>query len=161
MSRTFDPLQNHNRLEFNSFIQSVIEIMSQMPPLDSRGNLPLQMSFKAHKSAEHLLHVLEKDAFARNTIAPEKGIKKNSFSEADNGRGLEQFMYVFQNLQAQSSKILPKRNPKISDLMDIDGSLIDGILSMFWADYREKLKMARAIYYHRQFNERVSIKRVC
>ena len=46
------------------------------------------------------MSVLEEDDFARNQIAPKDGIKKNSFSEATNSRGLEQFMYVFQDLQA-------------------------------------------------------------
>jgi hypothetical protein len=155
MPRTFDPFQNRNTLEFNSFIQPIIETMSQIPPLNSQGNRPLQMGFEEHlraliyfhleehQSAQHLLQVLEQDDFARNTIAPEKGIKKSSFSEANNNRGLEQFMHVYQNLQAQASKILPKRHPELGDLMGIDGSLIDGTLSMYWADYRKNSKKAK------------------
>ncbi|MDY6855945.1 MAG: hypothetical protein SWO11_14810 [Thermodesulfobacteriota bacterium] len=59
-----------------------------------------------HTSAQHLLQVLEEDDFARDNIAPKEGIKKSSFSEAINTRGLEQFAYVFQKLQDQASEVL-------------------------------------------------------
>ena len=96
-----------------------------------------------HHSAQHLLQVLEEDDFARSVIAPENGIKKSSFSEATNSRGLEQFMYVYQDLQSQASAILPKQHPELGDLMGIDGSLIDATLSMHWADYRKKSNKAK------------------
>ena len=108
-----------------------------MPALNSKGNRPLQMTFEEHlralvyfhleehHSAQHLLQVLEEDDFARSAIAPENGIKKSGFSEATNSRGLEQFMYVYQNLQAQASAILPGQHPELGDLVGIDGSLID------------------------------------
>jgi hypothetical protein len=47
-----------------------------------------------HTSAQHLLQVLEEDDFAREVIAPEEGIKKSSFSEAVNSRGLEQLAHI-------------------------------------------------------------------
>ena len=74
--------------------------MHGMPPLDSRGDRPLKMTFEdqlkaliffhleEHTSGQHLLQVLEEDDFARDVIAPEDGIKKSSFSEAINSRGL-------------------------------------------------------------------------
>lgn len=126
-----------------------------MPALDARGNRPLQMNFEEHlralvffhleehHSAQHLLQVLEQDDFAKSAIAPENGIKKSSFSEATNCRGLEQFMHVYQSLQAQASEILPKQNPELGNLVGIDGSLIDATLSMHWADYRKKSKKAK------------------
>jgi len=52
-------------------------------------------------------------------------------------------MYVYQNLQAQASEILPKQHGEIGNLMGIDGSLIDATLSMHWADYRKKSKKAK------------------
>ena len=94
--------------------------MDDIPELEARGNRPLKMTFEEqlralvffhleeHTSAQHLLQVLEQDDFASEHIAPKDGIKKSSFSEAINCRGLEQFMHVFNNLQAQASKILPK-----------------------------------------------------
>ena len=54
------------------------------------------------KIALHLLQVPEQDDFAHSAIAPENGIKKSSLSEATNRRGLEQFVYVYQNLQSQA-----------------------------------------------------------
>lgn len=155
MPRTFDPSQKRNELEFCSFFQPAVEAMSRMPALDARGNRPLQMTFEEHlrslvyfhleehHSAQHLLQVLEEDDFARSAIAPENGIKKSSFSEATNSRGLEQFMHVYQNLQAQASGILPKQNSELGNLVGIDGSLIDATLSMHWADYRKNSKKAK------------------
>jgi hypothetical protein len=155
MPHTFDPSQKPNDLEFLSFFQPVVEATLQMPALHSRGNRPFQMTFEEHlralvyfhleehHSAQHLLQVLEEDDFARSAIAPKNGIKKSSFSEATNSRGLEQFMYVYQNLQAQASAILPKQNPELGDLVGIDGSLINATLSMHWADYRKNSKKAK------------------
>jgi hypothetical protein len=126
-----------------------------MPALDSKGNRPLQMTFEEHlrelvyfhleehRSAQHLLQVLEEDDFARSAVAPENGIKKSSFSEATNSRGLEQFMHVYQNLQAQASAIFPTQHPELVDLVGIDGSLIEATLSMHWAEYRKKANKAK------------------
>jgi len=155
MPRTFDPFKKHETPEFFSLYQPAFGAMSQMPELDAKGNRPLQMNFdehlralvffhlEEHHSARHLLQVLEQDDFARSVIAPENGIKKSSFSEATNSRGLEQFMHVYQNLQAQAAGILPKQHPELGNLMGIDGSLIDATLSMHWADYRKKSKKAK------------------
>jgi len=96
-----------------------------------------------YTSAQHLLQVLEEDDFARNNIAPEEGIKKSSFAEAINNRGLEQLSYIYQNLQAQAIADLPKEHDELGDLISIDGSLIDACLSMQWADYRKGAKKAK------------------
>lgn len=155
MPRTFDPLQKRSPLEFHQLFQPAIEAMTGMPPLEARGNRPLQMSFEEHlkalvyfhleehHSAQHLLQVLEQDDFARSTIAPADGIKKSSFCEANNCRGLEQFMHVFENLQAQAAALLPKQHADLGNLVGIDGSLIDATLSMYWADYRKRAKKAK------------------
>ncbi len=155
MPHTFKPFQKRYQLEFHSLFRPAIEATSQMPALNSQGNRPLQMTFEEHlralvffhleehHSAQHLLQVLEEDDFAKSEIAPENGIKKSSFSEATNSRGLEQFMHVFQNLQAQASEILPKQHPELGNLVGIDGSLIDATLSMHWADYRKTSKKAK------------------
>ena len=97
-----------------------------------------------HTSGRHLLQVLEEDDFARSEIAPPGGIKKSSFFEAINSRGLDQLMYVFQNLQSQAAKILPNEYAKLGELISIDGSLIDAVFSMYWADYRNGSKKAKA-----------------
>ena len=155
MPHTFDPCQKQSKLSFSSLFEPATRAMDKVPELKSRGNRPLQMSFEEHlralvffhleehHSAQHLLQVLEQDDFARSTIAPKNGIKKSSFSEATNSRGLEQFMSVYQHLQIQAAGILPKQNPELGNLVGINGSLIDATLSMHWADYRKRSKKAR------------------
>jgi len=96
-----------------------------------------------HQSARELLQVLNEDEFARKTIAPEAGIKKSSFSEAINTRGLDQLTYVFQQLQQQATELLPKEHEHLGNLVAIDGSLINAVLSMHWADYRKGAKKAK------------------
>ena len=119
------------------------------------GDRPLKMTFEdhlrilvfyhleEHVSAKHLLQVLEQDDFARQHIGPEDGIKKSSFSEAMNSRGIEQFQLVFEKLSNQAGKILPNTHPELGDLVLIDGSLIIATLSMGWADYRTGSKKAK------------------
>jgi len=155
MPRNFSPFANEYAPSFNTVIQPAIDAMINMSPLESKCNRPLKMSFEdqlktlvyfhleEHKSAQHLLQALEEDDFARNEIAPEGGIKKSSFSEATNSRGLEQFIYIFEQLQARATKVLPDRHPELGNLVAIDGSLIDATLSMYWADYRKGAKKAK------------------
>jgi hypothetical protein len=155
MPHAFRPYENSQAVEFQQFFKPVQDAMIDMPKLESQGNRPLQMTFEdhlkalvyfhleEHHSAQHLLQVLEQDDFARNQIAPEDGIKKSSFSEATNCRGLEQFFYVFENLQAQATQLLPKKHPELGTLIGIDGSLIDATISMYWADYRKNSKKAK------------------
>jgi len=140
---------------FNHLYHPATAAMGGMPQLESQGNRPLQMTFEdqlkaliffhleEHVSAQHLLQVLEEDHFARGVVAPEEGIKKSSFSEVINSRGLEQLAYIYQNLQGQAVNALPKQHDDLGDLIGIDGSLIDACLSMVWADYRKGSKKAR------------------
>lgn len=65
------------------------------------------------------------------------------FFEAMNARGLEQFLYVFDELQKQAGDLLPQRYPELGQLVAIDGSLIDAVISMAWADYRSGSKKAK------------------
>ena len=76
-------------------------------------------------------------------MAPKGGIKKSSFSEAINSRGLHQLLEVFHALQANATGILPAEFSNLGDLVAIDGSLIDAVLSMHWADYRNGSKKAK------------------
>ena len=65
-----------------------------------------------HPSGQRLLQVLDEDDYARKHIAPEAGIKKSCFYEAMDNRGLEQFIYVFQELHKNAANALgglPKR----------------------------------------------------
>ncbi len=140
---------------FRKLTQPLDSILPMTPQLASRGNRPLKMTFEdqlnaliffhleEHTSARHLIQVLQEDDFARINIAPKGGISRSSFSEAINERGLEQFMAVFEQLQKQACLLLPKKYTQLGELVSIDGSLIDSVLSMAWADYRSGSKKAK------------------
>jgi hypothetical protein len=155
MSYTLNRLTKANVPCFGQLFLPIDNAKIGMPPLQARGNRPLQMTFddqlkaliffhlEEHTSAQHLLQVLEEDDFARNIIAPEEGIKKSSFAEAINSRGLEQLAHIYQNLQTEALIRLPAQHDELGSLIGIDGSLIDACLSMQWADYRKGAKKAK------------------
>jgi hypothetical protein len=97
-----------------------------------------------HKSARHLVQDLKENVFAKEHIAPDGGISRSSFSETINHRGLEQLQFYFENLYKQAVEVLPKDHAQLGELVSIDGSLIDAVLSMYWADYRKGAKKAKA-----------------
>lgn len=124
--------------------------------LSSRGDRPLQLSFEdqfkalifyhlqEYSSARELLQPLEQNDFAKECVASPKGIKKTTFFEAINSRGLEQLTEIFDDLVQQAGKVLPAEYADLGKLVAIDGSLIDAVLSMEWADYRDGAKKAKA-----------------
>lgn len=151
-------IDHRSKADVPSFVQlyrPIRRAMIGMPPLVAQGHRPLKMTFddqlkaliffhlEEHVSGQHLLQVLEEDDFARDYIAPEEGIKKSSFAEAINSRGLEQLLHVYQNLQTNAVAVLPKEYSDLGDLIGVDGSLIDACLSMHWADYRKGSKKAK------------------
>ena len=141
---------------FNRFLKPLEAILKQITPLLSDGDRPLKMTFEdqlkiltyyhleEHTSGRHLLQALEEDGFAQANIAPQGGIKKSSFFEALNTRGLDQMIEVFELLRKQASDLLPVSHSDLGELIAIDGSLIDGVLSMDWANYRKNSKKAKA-----------------
>lgn len=147
--------KKYSARSFKKLTAPLTPILSLIPELTSRGNRPLKMNFEdqlnaliffhleEHTSARDLVQALKEDDFAQNHIAPEGGISRSSFSEAINERGLEQFMAVFEQLQKQASALLPKTHAQLGELVSIDGSLIDSVLSMDWADYRTGSKKAK------------------
>ena len=156
MPRSLQPYQKkHHSPSFWQLFQPLKKILPETPALQSRGDRPLQMNFEdqlkalifyhleEHVSARHLIQVLKEDEFARVNIAPEDGIGKSSFSEAINNRGLEQLQSVFEKLSHQASNILPSQHANLGQLVALDGSLIDAVLSMNWADYRKASKKAK------------------
>ena len=115
MPRSFEPYQKKLHLNsFFQFLQPLWDLIPEIPVLKARGDRPLKMTFEdqlqmliffhleEHVSARHMLQVLEQDDFARENIAPEDGIKKSSFSEAINTRGLEQLQVVFEKLSRKA-----------------------------------------------------------
>ena len=154
MPRSFSPSQEPP--SFDDVFNPIEKLQSSVPDLESRGYRPLQMEFmhqlkdlvafhlEEHKSGRDLLQFLEQDDFARRAIAPPKGIKKSSFFEAINTRGLEQMFYVFRQLQAEATNIIPKAHADLGELIAIDGSYIETVLSMHWADYSDQKTKAKA-----------------
>ncbi len=162
MPRTFKP--SHKPFYTPSYFelcQPLNKVTLDAPPLISGGDRPLKMTFEdqlnaliffhleEHVSARHLIQTLKEDDFARENIAPEDGISRSSFSEAINNRGLEQLKYVFEKLSIEASNALPYQHADLGDLVAFDGSLIDAVLSMTWADYRKGSKKAKV---HLGFN---------
>lgn len=155
MPKSFAPFRIKSNFSFNRLFDPTITAMIGMPPLESEGNRPLKMTFEdhlralvyfhlqEHKSGQHLLQVLQENDFARESIAPKGGIKKSSFYEANNTRGLEQFIHVFRNLQKHASDVVPQQHKALGNLVCIDGSFIDAVLSMHWADYKKSSKKAK------------------
>jgi hypothetical protein len=156
MPRSFEPYQKrYLSPSFYQLYQPLKKILHETPVLKSRGDRPLKMTFEdqlkaliffhleEHDSGRHLIQVLKEDDFARKNIAPKDGIGKSSFFEAINDRGLEQLQFVFQKLSCEASNILPNQHTDLGELIAFDGSLIDAVLSMTWADYRKGSKKAK------------------
>ncbi len=156
MPRSFEPYQKrYLSPSFFQLYQPLKKILHETPVLESRGDRPLKMTFEdqlkaliffhleEHDSGRHLIQVLKEDDFARKNIAPKDGIGKSSFFEAINDRGLEQLQFVFQKLSCEASNILPNQHTDLGELIAFDGSLIDAVLSMTWADYRKGSKKAK------------------
>jgi len=156
MTIPFVPKTKIESLAFDKFIAPFLGLLPLAPVLLARGDRPLKMSFEdqlkslvyfhlqEHDSARHLIQDMKENDFARQNIAPEGGISRSSFSEIINGRGLEQLQFIFENLYKQALKVLPKGHKELGDLISIDGTLIDAVLSMYWADYRKGSKKAKA-----------------
>jgi hypothetical protein len=142
----------------DTYFKMMLPVTNTLPdltPLTSGCNRPLQMTFEdqinilvyfhleEHHSGRHLLQVLKENDFARQYIAPGNGIEKSSFFEDISSRGLEQMVELFGKLYMKAAKQLPKGHAELGDLTIIDGSLIDAVLSMYWADYRDGAKKAK------------------
>lgn len=155
MPRTFTSRKHRQAPSFKNLYKAAAKIVPAAPQLQSKGDRPLQMEFEdqlkalifyhleEHSSGRHLIQVLKEDSFAREHIAPKNGIEKSSFFEAINNRGLEQLQFVYNGLCQEAALVLPDRYRHLGSLTAIDGSLIDAVLSMAWADYRKNSKKAR------------------
>jgi len=94
-------------------------------------------------SGTELIQALQEDDYARQFVAPAGGIKHSTFFDTVNDRGVEQLLFVFAELQKQATGVLPSQHSELGDLVAIDGSLIDSVLSMHWAEYRTNSKKAK------------------
>ncbi|MCP4372661.1 MAG: IS4 family transposase [Deltaproteobacteria bacterium] len=94
-------------------------------------------------SGTELIQALQEDDYARQFVAPAGGIKHSTFFDTVNDRGVEQLLAVFTELQKQAAATLPSQYSELGDLVAIDGSLINSVLSMHWAEYRTNSKKAK------------------
>jgi hypothetical protein len=156
MPKTFYP---HEKKFFApslcDLLNPIHAIPGGIPLLLPRGNKPLELSFEQqlnalvyfhleeHTSGCHLIQSIDEDDFAREFVSGSKGIKKSTFFEAINSRGLEQLQYIYEHLQTQASAFLPSSHTDLGNLVAIDGTLIQAVLSMHWADYRSGSKKAK------------------
>ena len=140
---------------YKRFYQPLTRAKYRCPELRSTGNKPLSLTFdeqldvliyyhlQGFESGRHLIQSLAEDSFAKELVAPEKGLKKSTFFEAINSRGLDQLFHIYNNLYAQAREVIPNQHPSLGDIIGIDGSLITATLSMDWADYRQGAKKAK------------------
>ena len=143
-------------------------ILPHTPSLRSKSNKPLAMNteellniltyyhLQEFSSGRELVQALQEDEYAKNLIAPAGGIKHSTFFDTVNDRGVEQLLYVFNELQKQAATSLPTQYAELGELVAIDGSLIDSVLSMHWAEYRSNSKKAKL---HLGFNLNKAIPR--
>jgi hypothetical protein len=156
MPRHFRPCTRTN-VPFSYFglVKPVNDELPLITPLKSRSNKPLTFTFEhqlhsliwfhlhEHQSGRDLLQCLEQDCFARTHIAPPEGISRSAFFEAMNSRGVEQLLEMYHLLQRKAKGVLPKGHPHLGDLVGIDGSLVDAVATMQWADYRNGTQKAK------------------
>src|ERR1035437_6781563 len=123
MPRTLGPCKKRKAPSFQKLIAPLKRVLERITSLVSRGNRQLQMTFEDqlnalilfhlddHTSGRELIQTLQEDEYAREHIAPEKGIEKSSFFEAVNSRGLEQFMRSLRGLRKKHGTYCPKITP--------------------------------------------------
>lgn len=149
------PKKKLNPQAYVRFLKPLRKFSHDTPVLESRGNRPLKMTFEdqlhaliffhlqEYESARDLIQHLKEDSFAKDWVAPAGGISRSSFGEIINSRGIEQLEYIFQGLCSEAQGALPSNYSELGDLIAIDGTLIDAVLSMYWADYRKGSKKAK------------------
>ncbi len=155
-----------NNKTYTTFREPLTKALEDIPHGESKGNRPYQMNMEQFldilvyyhlihpESGRCLIQELEQDSFAKTMIAPHDGVKKSSFFEAMHSRDFNFLVQVFNALLARAFSILPKEYSDLGELIAIDGTLIDAVLSATWADYRTNSNKAKA---HFGFNVTQSI----
>jgi len=140
---------------YKTLLQPLKLLLHRAPELLSRSNKPLAMDLEEllnilvyfhlqeHSSGRAMLQELKQDDIAKKMIAPKGGLCRSTFFETLNERGVEQLMFVFQELQKRAASVLPNQYPELGNLVAVDGSLIEAVLSMHWAEYRSSAKKAK------------------
>ncbi len=136
-------------------VEPTKSILVTTPPLRSRSNRPLAMTtedliniltyyhLQEFSSGRELIQALQEDEYARRLIAPAGGIKHSTFFDTVNERGVEQLFHMFTELHKKAASLLPAQHLDLGDLVAVDGSLINSVLSMHWADYQTHTNKAK------------------
>lgn len=160
------PKKTINSETYDKFIEPLNDIIPKSPVLLPKGNHPLALQttdilnalvyyhLQEHDSARHLIQELEDNNFARQRIAPERGLRRSTLGETLNHRGAKQLLYIFKELYNKAAEAVPKEYKELGELIAIDGTLIDAVMSMFWADYSKTSRKAKG---HFGFNINQSI----
>ena len=111
------------------------KILLTTPPLRSKSNKPLAMTTDDVLNILVYYH-LKEDEYAKHLVAPAGGVKRSTFFDTVNERCVDQLLYVFSELQKKAADILPSRHIELGELVAVDGSFIDSVLSMTWAEYQ-------------------------
>ena len=142
-------------ISFLRLFKPALDEVSSVTPILSRSNRPMTFTFEHHlkalvylhlheyESGRELLQVMAQDDFVRSHVAPPEGVSRSTFFEAMNTRALGQLTEMYHLLQAKAHKLLPALHPRLGNLVAIDGSLIDAVASMQWADYQGDSKKAK------------------
>jgi hypothetical protein len=113
--------------------------MNNLTPLTSRGDKPLSFTFQhqlealiffhlqGFESGAALLQAMEEDGFAKQHIAPPDGVRKSTFYEAINDRGLVQLQELFMQLCQDAGAVVPRKFEKLGDLVAVNSSLAGDI----------------------------------
>jgi len=100
----------HIALSQQLLLKPLQQILIKAPPLKSGSNKPLAMNteellniltyyhLQDFSSGRELLQALEEDDYARQFVAPADGIKRSTFFDTVNDRGVEQLLFVFTEL---------------------------------------------------------------
>jgi len=93
----------------------------------------IYFSLEGFDSGRELLQSPEQNPFAKEFIAPAKGIQKSAIFEALITRGLDQMIDIYEQLYDKLASQLPDAYPKLGKLVAIDGTLMDATLSIWTA----------------------------
>ena len=132
---------------FEKFIFPATQLINDLPEIVSGSNREIDFTFEKqlrsliyyhleeHDSGRHLLQDLQENEFAKEHVSA-SGVKKSTFFEAINSRGLEQLQILFTKLQKVARRSISEQYSALGELIAVDGSLIECCLSMIWADDR-------------------------
>jgi hypothetical protein len=149
------------RAQFSTLLKPAFDAFPCITPLVSGCNRVMKFDFEhqlkalvylhlqGFESGRELVQALREDSFACTHVAPADGVEKSAFFEAMHSRGVTQLLELFHILQDKARGCLPNLHPRLGKLVGIDGSLIDAVPSMHFADYRKGSKKAKV---HLGFN---------